>query len=53
MQEVIKLLKTFIFQELEKTCYFDVLFVHKEAKAFPYWDKNLSEISFQDNSNLT
>ena len=33
-------------------CYFDVLFVHKEAKAFPYWDKNLSENSFLYNSYL-
>ena len=31
---------------MSKVCYYDVLFVHKEAKKFPYWDKNLSKNSF-------
>jgi len=34
------------FQELKDICYFDVLFVHKEAKPFPYWDKHISKKSF-------
>jgi len=34
------------FQELKEICYFDVLFVHKEAKPFPYWDKHISKKSF-------
>jgi len=38
------------FQELNDICYFDVLFVHKEAKPFPYWDKHLSKNSFLKSS---
>jgi len=37
------------FQELYETCYFDVLFVHKDAKPFPYWNKYINEKSFLTN----
>lgn len=40
------------YQDVKDNCYFDVLFVHKDAKAFPYWDKNLSETSFLQNYHL-
>jgi len=37
------------YEDLKETCYFDVLFVHKDAKSFPYWDNNLSKKSFLEN----
>jgi len=37
------------YQEVKDKCYFDVLFVHKNAKAFPYWDKHLSKHSWLTN----
>jgi len=40
------------YQELKDICYFDVLFVHKDAKGFPYWDQHLSHRSFMLNSEL-
>jgi len=40
------------YQEIKDVCYFDVLFVHKDAKGFPYWDEHLSHKSFMLNSEL-
>jgi len=39
------------YEELVSTCYFDALFVHKDAKPFPYNNPYLAK-SFKDNSHL-
>ena len=40
-----------LFQDLASTCYFDALFVHKDAKPFPYNNPYLAK-SFRYNSHV-